>query len=250
MTFGDPGGLLAGVILVLQDVTHVRDQEARREQLIATLSHELRTPLTSLRMGVDLLARALGPAGGRAGELASAVGRDVERLEDVAQRLLEASRGRAMTLSIDRGAVDLHRMLARLSEVFALQAADRGIALATSASPEGATLSADATMLTWALSNLVTNAIRHTPRGGRISVDATGVDGIVRIVVADTGAGIPPGERDRIFERYVQGAGMPVGAAGLGLAIVRDIVNAHGGHVRVESEPGRGSRFILNLPRA
>src|SRR5204863_3905670 len=135
-----------------------------------------------------------------------------------------------MTLSIERGAVDLHRMLARLSEVFALQAADRGIALATSASPEGATFSADATKLTWALSNLVTNALRHTPRGGRISVDATAVDGIVRIVVADRGAGIPPGERDRIFERYVQGAGMSVGAAGLGLAIVRDIVNAHGGH--------------------
>src|SRR5262249_55679865 len=120
--FGDPAGSLAGVILVLQDVTRLRDQEARREQLIATLSHELRTPLTSLRMGVDLLGRAIGPAGGRPGELASAVGRDVERLEDVAQRLLEVSRGRAMTLAIERRPVDLRSVLARLSEVFALQA--------------------------------------------------------------------------------------------------------------------------------
>jgi PAS domain S-box-containing protein len=138
MRFGDPAGSLAGVILVLQDVTYVRDQEARREQLIATLSHELRTPLTSLQMGVDLLGRALGPTGGRPGELAAAVGRDVERIEDVAQRLLEASRGRAMTLVIERRAVDLHDVLARLAEVFALEAAERGIALATWASPDGA----------------------------------------------------------------------------------------------------------------
>src|SRR5262249_36880727 len=94
--FRDRSGTHAGHILVLQDVTHLRDQEARREQLMATLSHELRTPLASLRMAVELLERAVAPDAGRPAELVRAVKRDVERLEDVAQRLLEVSRSRAM----------------------------------------------------------------------------------------------------------------------------------------------------------
>jgi two-component system, OmpR family, sensor histidine kinase KdpD len=247
--FLDRSGVPAGHILVLQDVTHLRDHEARREQLMATLSHELRTPLASQRMAVELLERALKPLDGRRGDLVAAVKRDVGRLEDVAQRLLEVSRGRAMTIALERLTVDLGAVLARVGELFALQAAERGIAFETTAPRGGLTITGDATKLTWALSNLVTNALRYTPRGGCVTVEAVADDGTVRIAVSDSGPGIPSEQRERIFERFVQGHEGPAGAAGLGLAIVRDIVQAHGGRIRLDSEVGRGSRFTLDLPR-
>src|SRR5262245_20049667 len=98
--------------------------------------------------------------------------------------------------------------------------------------------------------NLVTNALRYTPRGGRVTGGAVADDGGVRVVVSDSGRGIPPDQREGIFDRFVQGREGPGGAAGLGLAIVRDVVQAHAGRVRLESEVGRGSRFTLDVPRS
>src|SRR4029453_16927590 len=107
---------------------------------MATLSQELRTPLASQRMAVELLERALEPLEGRRGDLVAAVKRDVARLEDVAQRLLEVSRGRAMTIALERQTVDLGAVLARVGELFALQAAERGFALETTAPRGGRTI--------------------------------------------------------------------------------------------------------------
>ncbi|HLK12941.1 MAG TPA: DUF4118 domain-containing protein [Candidatus Binatia bacterium] len=241
-------GAPAGLILVLQDVTHLRDQEARREQLMATLSHELRTPLTSLRMAVELLRGA--PAAERPALLETAH-EDVGRLEDVAQRLLDVSRSRAMSIALERQNVDLSEVVARVAKLFALQARERGVTLATAAPAGGLTVAGDPTKITWALSNLIANALRYTPSGGRIGLDARADDAVVLVSVSDTGPGIPPERRERIFERFVQGQdGAEAGAAGLGLAIVRDIVQAHGGRIRLESELGKGSRFTLELPRS
>jgi PAS domain S-box-containing protein len=246
--FVDRGGAPAGHILVLQEVTHLRDQEARREQLVATLSHELRTPLTSQRMAVELLERALAGTDGRPAELVAAVRSDLVRLEDVTQRLLDLSRWRAMTIALERQAVDVGAVFARIVQTFALQAEERGVTLEAGSVPPGVAIVGDATKLTWALSNLVTNALRYTPRGGRVTMEAVPDAAVVRLIVSDTGPGIAPADRERIFERFVQGQEGAGGAAGLGLAIVRDIVQAHGGRVFLESEVGQGSRFTLELP--
>jgi signal transduction histidine kinase len=240
-------GAPIGLILALQDVTYLRDQDARREQLVATLSHELRTPLTSLRMASELLGRASPQLPAEARSLVEAAREDVARLEDVAQRLLELSRSRAMSIALERGSVSLRELVERMARVFALQAREQGVSLETSAPQGDVEIAGDATKLTWALSNLIGNALRYTPRGGAIRVEIQPAEELVRLSVADTGPGIPPDRRERIFERHVQGD--EPGAAGLGLAIVRDVVQAHGGRIYLESEIGRGSRFILELPR-
>ncbi len=243
-------GTPAGLILTLQDVTYLRDQERRRENLVATLSHELRTPLTSLRMALELLRRDAGGITPEQRRLLDTAHEDVLRLQDVAQQFLDVARVRAMAIAVGRERVDLATLVERVRTLFAIQAEEKQVRITSTLAP-GAILDGDETKLTWALSNLVANALRYTPRGGHIDV-ATATDGdLVRISVHDTGPGIPPEQQERIFERFTQhhGAGS-AGAAGLGLAIVRDIVQAHSGRVYLESTPASGTCFTLELPRS
>ncbi len=243
-------GSPAGLILALQDVTHLRDQERRREALIATLSHELRTPITSLSMAVDLLGRSEPGLAPEQRSLLDAAREDVSRLHDVAQRLLDISRIRATNIALERQNVDLGETIQRAIKIFTLQAQEKGVTLTTEISPTGLTIVGDPTKLTWAVSNLLSNALRYTPAGGSVRIDAVSEDGRVLVSVTDTGPGIPAEQRERIFEPFAQAIdGGELGQAGLGLAIVRDIVQAHGGRIHLHSELGHGSRFTLELPQ-
>jgi signal transduction histidine kinase len=242
-------GSPAGLILALQDVTYVRDQEVRRENLVATLSHELGTPLTSLKMAIELMRGQERGADAADRELLETAHEDVLRLQEVARRLLDLARSRATTIALDRRRVDLATISSRVLKLFALQAHDKGVALELAGNaPE--VIVGDETKLTWALSNLVANAIRYTPAGGRVATEVMCRDAVVLVSVSDTGPGIPPDQQERIFDPFTQpaGAGEP-GSVGLGLAIVRDIVQAHGGRIFLESAPEKGTRFTLELPR-
>jgi len=247
--FRAPDGSHAGVIFGLQDVTYLRDQEARREHLVSTLSHELGTPLTSLGMALELLGRAPGLTAEQRTLLETAR-EDHGRLQDVGQRLVDLSRSRAMSIAIERGNVDLRDVLPRVLKPFRLQAREKGVTLESRVPEAPVTIAGDQIKLSWAVSNLVANALRYTPRGGRVTLEVKPEDAAVLLSVDDTGPGIPLEQRERIFERFAQGAdGGDLGSAGLGLAIVRDIVQAHGGRVHLESQVGQGSRFTLELPR-
>ncbi len=241
----------AGLILGLQDVTYLRDQEARREQLLATFSHELRTPITSLGMALELLQQGKTTADGDGGDLVEAAREDVERLRDVAQQLLDLSRAHAMTIALERRQVDLRHVVERVLRIFSLQARERDVTLKPVLDDHGLQIIGDETKLTWAISNLISNALRYSSEGGEIGIQVTARNGEVQIAVSDTGPGIPPEQQERIFERFTQAVdGGEIGSAGLGLAIVRDIVQAHGGRIYVESQVGRGSRFVLDIPRS
>ncbi len=242
-------GSPAGLILTLQDVTYLRDQEARRENLVATLSHELRTPLTSLRMALELLRQRRDAVPEEQRALVDTAHEDVLRLQEVAQQFLDLARGRAMTIAVERRPIDLAALVARVESLLGIQAREKQVTFEVGPLA-AARVAGDETKLTWALSNLVANAVRYTPPGGRVRIDAEPADDAVRLSVSDTGPGIPPDRQERIFERFTQFDDGEMGAAGLGLAIVRDIVQAHGGRVLLESAPGKGTRFTLELPKA
>ena len=140
--------------------------------------------------------------------------------------------------------------IGRVVKLFGIQAAEKGVTLDSSGTAADVVLG-DEVKLTWALSNLIANAIRHTPSGGRVHLESESWDGTVAVSVSDTGPGIPVERQEKIFERFAQsGTAEEAGAAGLGLAIVRDVVQAHGGRIHLESRVGQGTRFTLELPRA
>jgi PAS domain S-box-containing protein len=242
-------GNVAGLLLGLQDVTHIRDQEQRRENLIATLSHELGTPLTSIRMAVEMLRKRASALAPELRPFVEVAHEEVERLSEVSQHLLELARSRAMAIAVERKRVDLRDVIERALKLFTIQAREKGVTLESRLSGIEHMIVGDETKLTWALSNLIANAIRYTPAGGGVRIELGSRDGATAISVSDTGPGIPPEQQERIFERYAQvpSAGEP-GAAGLGLAIVRDVVQAHGGRIHLESTVGRGTCFILEVP--
>ncbi len=243
-------GRALGTLLILQDVTYLRDQDRARTNLVATLSHELRTPLTSLALLAELLRREEDSLTPKQREVLRAILEEASRMKQLADNLLNLARGQIPLIAVQRVPLDLAKIVEDVAKRFTIQAQEKKIRIETHIGrlPE---MEGDPVKLSWMISNLIGNALRYTPAGGIIEI-AAGPSGndFARLEVADTGPGIPPEIRDHVFERFAQyGAnGYSPGSAGLGLAIVKDIVEAHGGRIFVESNVGHGSRFIVQLP--
>ena len=239
-----------GTILILQDITYLRDKDRSRTNLVATLSHELKTPLTSLALSAELLERSddLDP---RQQEMVGAIREDVARMKDVANELLGLARGEgAAAITLQSVPVDITQLLAAVTRTFALQAEQKGVQLLTEFDASAPQIRADPVKLSWVVSNLVANALRYTPAGGTITVSSKTADQAVKLQVCDTGPGIAPQLREHLFERFAQWNvdGAEPGSAGLGLAIAKEIVEAHGGRIFVESTLGSGTCFTVELP--
>lgn len=240
-----------GSLLILQDVTYLRDQDRARTNLVATLSHELKTPLTSLALAAELLTREVGELNPKGAELLKVILEECARMRQLADNLLNLARGEAPAIAVQQERLDLARLAADVTQRFAIQAREKQIDLKQhiEAVPE---VVGDPVKLSWVISNLLGNALRYTPPGGTITVSTLSVNQASRLEVADSGPGIAPELRAYIFERFVQyGAdGVEKGSAGLGLSIVKEIVEAHGGRIFVESNNAHGSRFIVEIPAA
>lgn len=242
-------GALLGSVAVLEDITHLRELDRLKTEFIGVASHELRTPVTSLLLSVQLL---LEGAAGTLNETQQTIvltqQEDLERLEKLMRELLDITRLEAGS-SPPRFEVLRPADLIKSSISATIAAATaKGVALTPDIEDGVANVRADRSQIGRVLANLVNNAIRHTPSGGSILVSASSMADQVRFKVTDTGEGIPKEYLSSIFERFVQVPGATQGGAGLGLSIVRTIVEAHGGKMSVESELGKGSSFAFDLP--
>jgi NtrC-family two-component system sensor histidine kinase KinB len=240
-----------GTLLILQDITYLRDKDRARANLIATLSHELRTPLTSLGLSAQMLQRRNDKLGPQERELIDAIAEDVKRMRQMADNLLNLARGEPAAIVVRNEPVDVKAVIDSIVRGFAIQAAQKEIKLESRVVDADLKVLGDPFKLSWIVSNLIGNALRYTPNNGAIVVSVARHDGDVVMKVADTGVGIAPEVREHIFERFAQWNpnGAEAGSAGLGLAIVKDIVDAHGGRIFVDSSAS-GTEFTVELPAA
>ncbi len=242
----------AGVILILQDVTQQRRQDELKSGVIATVSHELKTPLTSVRMAIHLLLEEkVGALNSRQADLLVAAGEDADRLDAIVQDLLDIGRIESGKVRMDLRPLSPHEMIVEAMEPYRSAARDQGVSLAADLPAPLPEVWADPTRIAHVFANLLSNALKYTLPGGKVSLSANAEEGAVRFQVSDTGVGIPVRYLPHIFEQFFrvpdQGPGT---GAGLGLAIVKEIVEAHGGTVAVESREGAGSTFSFTLRRA
>lgn len=238
-----------GTILILQDITYLRDKDRARANLVATLSHELKTPLTSLALAAELLERSGNNLDPRQREWLATIREEIDRMRELAQSLLGLAHGEAAAIAVRRVGLDLGEVVNSVVKSFAIQAEQKGVKLQTEIAAQRLSVMGDPVKLSWVVSNLVGNALRYTPGGGTITVRLGPCADAVRIEVRDSGPGIAPEIREHLFERFAQWRpnGFAAGTGGLGLAIVKDIVEGHGGRIFVESSAG-GSEFTVELP--
>jgi signal transduction histidine kinase len=227
------------------------DLAAERDALrrfIADASHELRTPITALRSFNELLQ---GPAAGDPAAQAEFLAESrvqLDRLEWVTRNLLDLSRLDAGLIELDHALHDAGELIEAAACGFWAMAREKAIDLTVRPPACPVAVRCDRARMELAVSNLLDNALKFTPAGGRVEIGADGRDDVVRLWVRDSGPGIEPEDLPRIFERFYRGQGDGQGS-GLGLAIVQSIVQAHGGQIWVEGEPGAGSLFSIHLPQ-
>jgi PAS domain S-box-containing protein len=244
--YGEAGGI-TGATVILQDVTRLHRFDQLKNDLVATVAHEFRTPLTSLRMAIHLcLEQRVGPLTDKQSDLLYTAREDCERLQRIVDELLDLAKIQGGRMQLHRRRVAPRALVDDAVDAHSRLAGEHHIELATELEPALPELEVDRDRIQLVFANLLTNAIRHSPRGAAVRLRGSATNGAVRFEVSDQGPGIPTEQQGAIFEKFAQGAAP--GAAGLGLSIAREIVSAHGGQIGVESEIGQGSTFWFTVP--
>lgn len=238
-----------GALLVLHDVTALRQADVVRRDFVANVSHELRTPLTAIRGYLDAL-RETDPSADEAEQFLDVIARHTGRMERLVQDLLRLARLEAGYETVEVGTVDIASLLAAVESDLGPALRARKQRVSTRVSSTGLTVATDAAKLHDVIRNLVENAINYGPAGGVISVTANRSTQDLTVTVTDEGPGLPQGDSHRVFERFYRGAtvGEDVPGTGLGLSIVKHLVGVLRGSVRAENGPERGAVFVVTVP--
>jgi signal transduction histidine kinase len=223
-----------------------------KSSFISSISHELRTPLTHLKGYLDLLGEgSLGDLNPAQEEAVSVLLKAESRLEQLIDNLISFSLAARGELSLNLGPMNLNEIVEQALGQTQKLAHSRNVRVAVKVGPDLPSVRADAEKITWVLQQLLDNAVKFTPAGGEVALKTIQESGMVRIWVSDTGIGISEEKLDEIFQPFHQLDGSDnrrYGGAGLGLALVQKIVEAHGSLIKVSSTPGQGSCFEFHLP--
>jgi two-component system, NtrC family, sensor histidine kinase KinB len=242
---------LSGIVLLLKDVTRLKEVERLKSEFVMAASHELRTPLTSLGMSVDLLLEHVAQElAEKDRDLLQAAHEEVHRMKALVNDLLDLSKIEAGKIELEFESVPIRMLFDHVQAVFKSQMDMKEVDFTSEVVGNLPSIRADANKITWVLTNLVSNALRYVSKQGHIQLTAHRIGPHIHLSVSDDGSGIPPEYQLKIFEKFVQMKGQDGGGTGLGLAICKEIVRAHGGAIWVESSSGRGSTFTFTLPIA
>lgn len=247
----DDQAQIRGAVLVLQDLSEMRQQEQLQKEFVANVSHELRTPITAVRVTAEALLAGAKDDPKLLDRFLSTLVKESERLSLLIDDLLEIATREAGRIHAHKNQVSVKEVVDRILIVCGPEAARNDIEVIVDV-PEDTTAYADERQLEQVIGNLVDNAIKYTPEGGSVHISGSEDEASTIVAVSDTGIGIPKGDVTRIFERFYRvdkARSRQLGGTGLGLAIVKDIVEGHRGNIAVQSQLGKGSTFTIVLPK-
>jgi signal transduction histidine kinase len=233
-----------------EQVARLRNLDELQEAFVSAVSHELRTPLTCIKTSVDLLKATSAGLSGEQRELVDTIGHHVGRLEALVTDLLESTKLEAGQITLSRQPTDLRRIINRVVDALRPLTDRKRQIVETHLPMSMSQLDIDRQRIEQVLTNTLSNAIKFTPKQGRIDVYASETVDSVQISIVDNGHGIPEKDQAHVFDRfYVVTNDRGLSGVGLGLYIARQMVELHGGHIWVESQEGEGSTFSFTLPK-
>lgn len=240
------------VVVTVEDVTRQRMAEKSRHEFLAQATHELRTPLTNIRLYVEEAIESGEEDSNARGEALNVISHESLRLERLVSELLDISELEAGARVMDKGDVRVEQLMEQLEADYGAMAESKGLTLEFELPPKMPVLQGDRDKIAGALHNLLGNAIKYTPEGGKVTVRVDDEEGVLRFAFIDTGIGIGPEEQERVCDKFFRSEDDRVSAiegTGLGLAFSKQVAQMHGGELTLDSELNHGSTFTFSMPK-
>ena len=242
---------IEAIVVLLKNITELKNLENIRSDFIATVSHEFKTPLTSIMMGIGLMMeKNVGILNEKQKTLMSTIKEETEKLTELVTNLLKLSRIQSDRAIYDFKKCSIAFIVENCVKNYLPIAKNSEIQLYNNIKNELPLILVDEEKINWVINNLLSNSIKHTDKGGQISIGASMEGLFMKVYVEDNGKGIPKEYQEKIFEKFVkiQAYDTEFESSGIGLSIAKGIVEAHGGKIWCESDEGKGSKFIFTLP--